>query len=76
MTEKITKCDRCKKVIDKYTTLQVTFFKPKRYICRFSDRYGYVENNHDLCRDCWEKLIEWFNADVGSSETSKGEDHG
>ena len=63
MTEETIRCDRCKKVIDG-TVMNVTLFRPKVFICRFSDRADYYQKNHDLCYACWKNLINWFNEGV------------
>ena len=62
MTEQTIKCDRCKKTICK-EIFNVTFFKPKVFICRFREQLAYSEFNHDLCKECWESLIDWFCAE-------------
>lgn len=67
MTEKTVKCDRCGKVISG-EPFYLSFFKPMRFIIKFSERPEFSTTCHDLCYDCWEELRDWFFCDKESGK--------
>ena len=54
-------CDRCGKEMSKGKDAILTHTRTKHKISFWKFKDEYVNFEHDLCKECGDSLVDWFN---------------